>query len=213
MKYKNLTQGDNAITEGSRTLNDHGDLTIIGNTSPRFNFGFTGGINWKAFDFNMFWQGVAKHDYYPHANSSLFYGLTASFASSSILKDSPSLDYWRPADETNILGPNTDAYFAKPYFNAQQTNKNRWFQSRYVLNGAYMRLKNVTIGYTLPQKFANKVFMQKARVFVSGENLLTFTSLPKTLDPETVFANNTGNSVQATYPISKFLTLGFNLTF
>ncbi|MNE35833.1 hypothetical protein D3C80_1296160 [compost metagenome] len=76
-----------------------------------------------------------------------------------------------------------------------------------------MRLKNVTIGYTLPQKFANKVFMQKARVFVSGENLLTFTSLPKTLDPETVFANNTGNSVQATYPISKFLTLGFNLTF
>jgi TonB-linked SusC/RagA family outer membrane protein len=212
MKYKDIT-GDKAVTEGSRTLNDHGDLTIIGNTSPRFNFGFTGGVNWKAFDFNMFWQGVAKQDYYPHANSSLFYGLTAAFSSSSILKDSPSLDYWRPADETNILGPNTDAYFAKPYFNAQQTNKNRWFQSRYVLNGAYMRLKNVTIGYTLPQKFANKVFMQKARVFVSGENLLTFTSLPKTLDPETVFANNTGNSVQATYPISKFLTLGFNLTF
>lgn len=212
MKYKDIT-GDDAVTEGSRTLDDHGDLKVIGNTSPRFNFGFTGGINWKAFDFNLFWQGVAKHDYYPHANSSLFYGLTASFASSSILKDSPSLDYWRPADETNILGPNTDAYFAKPYFNAQQMDKNRKFQTRYVLNGAYLRLKNVTIGYTLPQKFANKVFMQKARFFVSGENLLTFTSLPKTLDPETVFANNTGNSVQATYPISKFLIMGFNLTF
>jgi TonB-linked SusC/RagA family outer membrane protein len=218
MKYKDISGGvdgkaDGSITEGSRTLNDHGDLKVIGNTSPRFNFGFTGGINWKAFDFNMFWQGVAKHDYYPHANSSLFYGLTASFASSSILKDSPSLDYWRPADETNILGPNTDAYFAKPYFNAQQMDKNRKFQTRYVLNGAYLRLKNVTIGYTLPQKFANKVFMQKARFFVSGENLLTFTGLPKTLDPETVFAGNTGNSVQAAYPISKFLIMGFNLTF
>lgn len=211
MKYKDLN-GDGFINDGTRTLNDHGDLKVIGNSAPRFNYGFTGGLNWKAFDFNMFWQGLGKHDYYPHANSSLFYGMTTAFGSSSILKNSPSLDYWRPADETNILGPNTDAYFAKPYFNAQ-TTKNRQVQSRYVLNGSYLRLKNVTMGYTLPQKFAGKVFMQKARIYVSGENLLTFTGLPKTFDPETVFVGNSGNAPQATYPISKYLIMGINLTF
>ncbi len=142
----------------------------------------------------------------------MFWGMTSAFASSSILKNSPALDYWRPADETNILGPNTDAYFAKPYFTVE-TDKNRKVQSRYVLNGAYLRLKSVSLGYTLPQKYAGKVFMQKARIYMSGENLLTFTGLPKTFDPETVFTANTGNSVQATYPMSKFLIMGLNLTF
>lgn len=211
MKYKDLN-GDGFINDGTRTINDHGDLVVIGNSSPRFNYGFTGGLNWKAFDFNMFWQGLGKHDYYPNANASMFWGMTTSFASSSILKDSPALDYWRPADETNILGPNTDAYFAKPYFTVQ-TNKNRLVQSRYVLNAAYLRLKNITLGYTIPQKYAAKLFMQKARIYISGENLLTFTGLPKTFDPETVFAGNSGNSVGATYPISKFLIMGINLTF
>jgi len=211
MKYKDLN-GDGVINDGTRTINDYGDLKVIGNTTPRFNFGFSGGFTWKAFDFNMFWQGLGKHDYYPHANSSLFWGMTAGFGSSAILKNSPALDYWRPADEANILGPNTDAYFAKPYFSVE-TDKNRKVQSKYVLNGAYLRLKSVSLGYTLPQKYAGKLFMQKARIYMSGENLLTFTGLPKTFDPETVFAGNTGNSVNATYPMSKFLIMGLNLTF
>ncbi|MEJ5963781.1 SusC/RagA family TonB-linked outer membrane protein [Pedobacter immunditicola] len=213
MKYKDIDiKKDGVINDGTRTLDDHGDLKVIGNTSPRFNYGFTGGFNWKAFDFNMFWQGLGKHDYYPGANASMFWGMTAAFGSSSILNNSPSLDYWRPADETNILGPNTDAYFAKPYFSAQ-TNKNRQVQSKYVLNGAYLRLKSISLGYTLPQKYAGKLLMQKARIYMSGENLLTFTGLPKTYDPETIFAGNNGNSVGATYPMSKFLIMGLNLTF
>jgi TonB-linked SusC/RagA family outer membrane protein len=211
MKYKDLN-GDGVINDGSRTLDDHGDLKVIGNTSPRFNFGFTGGFTWKAFDFNMFWQGLGKHDYYPHANSSMFFGMGTAFGSSSVLKNSPALDYWRPADETNLLGPNIDAYLAKPYFSVE-TNKNRLNQSRYVLNGAYLRLKSISLGYTLPRKYAGKLFMQKARIYVSGENLLTFTGLPETYDPETVFTGNTGNSVQATYPMSKYMIMGLNLTF
>ncbi len=219
MKYKNLdgdryldTNGNPIINDGTRTLDDHGDLTVIGNTSPRYNYSFTGGVNWKSFDFNMFWQGVGKHDYYPHTNAGMFYGMLTAFGSSTILKDSPALDYWRPANETNILGPNTNAYFAKPYFTAQ-TNKNRQVQSRYVLNGAYLRLKNISVGYTIPQKLSNKLFLQKARIYVAGENLLTFTGLPKVYDPETVFAENTGNAPQATYPVSRYWIMGFNLTF
>jgi len=211
IKYKDLN-GDGFVNDGTRTLGDHGDLKVIGNSAPRFNYGFTGGFNWKAFDFSMFWQGLGKHDYYPGANASMFWGMTAAFGSSSILHNSPALDYWRPADETNILGPNTDAYFAKPYFTAQ-TNKNRQVQSKYVLNGAYLRLKSINLGYTLPQKYAGKLLMQKARIYMSGENLLTFTGLPKTYDPETIFAGNNGNSVGATYPMSKFLIMGLNLTF
>ncbi|HEY0769328.1 MAG TPA: SusC/RagA family TonB-linked outer membrane protein, partial [Sphingobacteriaceae bacterium] len=211
MKYKDLN-GDGVINPGSRTLDDHGDLTVIGNSLPRFNYSMTAGINWKGFDFSMFWQGLGKHDYYPHSNASMFWGMNTSFGSSTILKDSPALDYWRPATETNMFGPNTDAYFAKPYFNAQ-TTKNRQTQSRYLLNGAYLRLKNMHVGYTLPQKLANKMFLQKARIYVAGENLLTFSDLPKVYDPETVFAGNTGNVPQATYPASRYLTMGLNLTF
>src|SRR5690606_5634435 len=134
----------------------------------RYNYSITAGLNWKSFDFSMFWQGLGKHDCYPHANASMFYGMLTAFGSSTLLKDSPALDYWRPANETNLLGPNTDAYFAKPYFHVL-TNKNRQTQSRYVLNGAYIRLKNVNIGYTVPQKWASKLFLQKARISVSGE--------------------------------------------
>ncbi|MGV3686258.1 MAG: TonB-dependent receptor [Daejeonella sp.] len=212
MKYKDLN-GDGRINDGTRTVNDHGDLKVIGNTSPRYNYGLSAGLNWKSFDFNMFWQGLGKHDYYPHASSAMFWGMTTGFGSSSILNNSPALDYWRPANETNLLGPNTDAYFAKPYFTAQ-TNKNRQVQSRYLLNGAYLRLKNISFGYTLPQKYATKLFMQKARIYMSGENLLTFTGLPKTYDPETVFAANlSANTPGATYPLSRFLIMGLNLTF
>jgi len=212
MKYTDLN-GNGVINDGSRILSDHGDLTVIGNTSPRYNIGLTSGFNWKGFDFSMFWQGIGKRDYYPHANSSLFWGMNNNFGSSAILKDSPALDYWRPANETNILGPNTDAYFAKPYFTAQ-TAKNRQTQSKFVLNAAYLRLKNVHVGYNVPQKLANKMFMQKARIFVSGENLLAISGLPKNYDPETVFAANlSSNTPGVIYPISSFLSMGINLTF
>ncbi|HZH71778.1 MAG TPA: TonB-dependent receptor, partial [Mariniphaga sp.] len=189
IKYKNLTEGDNKIDDGTRTINDHGDLTVIGNTTPRYNFSISGGFNWKNFDFNMFWQGVGKRDYYPHASMMVFWGMTNSYGSSSVLKDSPILDYWRPADETNILGPNTDAYFAKPYFSSE-TNKNRQVQTRFLLNAAYMRLKTLQLGYTLPAHISQRAYLQRARIYVSGENLLTLTGLPGTFDPETTIASD-----------------------
>jgi hypothetical protein len=212
MKYKDLT-GDGIINDGTRTINDHGDLVVIGNNSPRYNIGITAGLNWKGFDFSMFWQGIAKRNYYPHTAATLFFGMNSGFGSSGILKGSPALDYWRPADETNILGPNTDAYFARPYFTAE-TNKNRQVQSRYVLNAAYLRLKSIHLGYTLPERISNKFLVQKARIYISGENLLTLSGLPKVFDPETVFAANLSSNVPGVvYPISSSVSFGVNLTF
>ncbi|MBZ4188610.1 SusC/RagA family TonB-linked outer membrane protein [Niabella beijingensis] len=215
MKYKDVN-GDGIINDGQRSLNDHGDLVVIGNNQPRYNIGITGGVNWGQLDFSMFWQGVGKQDYYPDASSALFWGLTSAWGSSGIFKNSYNLDYWRPADETSFLGPNTNAYFAKPYFTAE-TTKNRQIQSRYVLQAGYLRLRNAQIGYTLPRELLKRFKVSNLRVYVSGDNIILFTGLPKSLDPETMVASdpdfggyqNTGEI----YPQTRSLSFGLNLTF
>jgi TonB-linked SusC/RagA family outer membrane protein len=214
MKYKDLN-GDNVINDGERTLNDHGDLSVIGNSSPRYNIGIAASFTWKNLDFNMFWQGILKHPYYPYysgsysSSSSNFWGIVGTIGHSGIFKG-PALDYWRPADETNILGPNTDAYFPAPYSTAENA-KSRQTQSKYLLNSAYIRLKNIQLGYTLPQELTKKVHIQRLRVYVSGENLLTVTSLPEALDPEGLYVGYYG--LGQTYPLSKIFAFGLNLTF
>src|SRR5690606_30878687 len=214
IKYLDLN-GDGKITDGSRTLNDRGDLTVIGNTSPRYNYSISGRVNWKGFDLSMFWQGIGKMDYFPPNSMQLFWGMLHSSGGSGLYKNSVTLDYWRPAGETNILGPNTDAYLAKPYFSAE-TNKNRQVQTRFLQNAAYLRLKNLQVGYTLPSHISEKIFLQRARVYVSGENLLTITSLPGTFDPETTLASdpaNDGYQAGRIYPLSRVFSAGLNLTF
>ncbi len=206
--------GDGIINDGTRTLDDYGDLKVIGNNQPRYNYGITAGMNWKGFDFNMFWQGVGKRDFLPESSTPLFWGLTNAWANSGLYKNSPALDYWRPADETNILGPNTDSYLPKPYFTAE-TEKNKLPQSRYMLNASYIRLKNVQVGYTLPESLVGKMF-SRARVYFSGENLLTFSSLPKVFDPETAIASDSREGGYLTsgviYPMNRTLSFGLNLT-
>ncbi len=212
MKYADLN-GDGKITEGVRTLADHGDLKIIGNRTARYNIGIAAGFNYKGFDFNMNWSGSLKQDYIPKFGVNTFWGLTNSWANSAVLTGSPVLDYWRPADETNILGPNTDAYFPKPYF-SDETFKNRKPQSKYVLNAAYLRLRNVQVGYTLPAAITKKAAIEQARVFVSGGNIITLKRLPKDMDPEqTIVGENSYNDNGYFYPMSATLTIGVNLTF
>ncbi|WP_352421789.1 TonB-dependent receptor [Proteiniphilum sp.] len=214
IKYKDL-DGDGKINDGTRTLNDYGDLRRIGNTTPRYNYSISGGFNWKGFDFSMFWQGVGKQDYFPPNGMMVFWGMTTGTGGSGLYKNSRTMDYWRPLNETNILGPNTDAYFAKPYFSAE-TNKNRQVQTRYLLNAAYLRLKNLQIGYTLPSHISEKILLQRSRVYLSAENLLTLTKLPDNFDPETTIASdpaNDGYQVGRIYPVSRILSIGVNLTF
>ncbi len=218
MKYKDL-DGNDTINDGSRTLDDHGDLSVIGNLSPRYNIGITAGINWKGVDVSMFWQGIGKRDYLPGENSNVFFGIVPNGSpgsESGLYKNGPGLDYWRPANDATILGPNTNAYFAKDYMSTENA-KNRLPQSRYVLSAAYLRLKNFQIGYTVPQQLTKKIFINKARIYFSGENLLTFTKLPKVLDPETAPASDPsigGREVTGgVYPISRNLSFGINLTF
>ncbi len=212
MKYVDIN-GDTKITEGNRTLTDHGDLRIIGNTTPRYNIGIAAGFNWKKFDFNMNWSGSLKQDYLPGFGVNTFWGLTNSWANSAVFKGAPVLDYWRPADESNILGSNTNAYFPKPYF-SNETLKNRQPQSKYVLNAAYLRLRNIQVGYTLSENVSRKVAVQKARIFISSGNLITIKNLPKDVDPEQTIIGEEGyNNNGSFYPMATTFTVGVNLTF
>jgi hypothetical protein len=115
-----------------------------------------------------------------------------------------------------MFGPNTDAFFAKPYFSAQ-TNTNRQVQTKHLVSLAYLRLKNIQIGYTLPSHISQKIFMQRARIFISGEDLLTIDNLPRTMDPETTIASDSNfggyDGQGRIYPLPRVLSLGVNLTF
>jgi len=210
IKYADL-DGNDTISGGSYTLTDHGDLSIIGNSQPRYNYSISAGFNWKSIDFNMFWQGVGKRDMivpFNARNGVAFWGLTHDNSGSTAFEQ--HTDFWRPADDQSILGPNTNGYYPKPYFSGE-SYKNRVAQSRYLLNAAYVRLKNIQIGYTLPKELTQRASIEKVRFYFSGENMLTITKLTKLLDPETSIAS--GARVGQIYPLSKTVSFGINLTF
>ncbi|MEG0993577.1 MAG: TonB-dependent receptor [Bacteroidales bacterium] len=203
--YKDL-DGNNIINKGANTVDDSGDRKIIGNSTPRFIFGLNLGLEWKGIDFSMFWQGVAKRDLW--LAGSTFWGISGGQWQSTGLNE--HLDYYRPANTTSVFGANTDAYYPKMYMNKDM---NQEVQTRYLQNGAYARLKNVQVGYSLPRHILNKIQMQNLRVFVSAENLLTISSLPSGFDPETAYSKYSDNNSGKTYPLQTTFSLGVNVTF
>ena len=197
--------GDGKIDNGSNTLDDMGDLKKIGNNTPRFRTGITLDAQWKGFDFSMFWQGVLKRDFDPGENSMVFWGTTGSGQGGcTSFKD--HMDYFRAEDTASPLGANVNAYYPRPLFN----NKNHKTQTAYLQNAAYMRLKNLQLGYTLPKSLINKIGLQNVRVYVSGENLLTITGLSDTMDPETAGIGKQGGTV---YPLSRVYSFGLSVNF
>lgn len=189
VRFEDL-DGNNKIDIGDNTLANPGDRKIIGNSTPRFAFGITAGLEYKGIDFEMFWQGIGKRDWFPGNGSAAYWGFTNEWQTPL----TTSLDYWTPE--------NTNAFFPRLGW-ANGGNRNT--STRYLQNASYCRLKNVTLGYTIPRNILDKIGVSRLRVYVTGENLLTFTSLIKAFDPETL--NN------MTYPINKKIAVGLNLTF
>ena len=198
--------GDKVINEGANTVDDPGDRKIIGNSTPRFRFGLDLGCEWKGIDFSMFWQGVAKRDLW--LDGPMFWGISGGEWQSTGLKE--HLDYYRPENTTSVFGPNTNAYFPKMYMSKDMNQK---VQTRYLQNGAYARLKNIQLGYTFPTQIINKLHMQKLRVYVSAENVLTITSLPSGFDPETTYSSYSDGNSGKTYPLQTTISFGLNATF
>jgi TonB-linked SusC/RagA family outer membrane protein len=203
--YKDLNN-DGKIDAGSSTLNDPGDRSVIGNITPHFTYGLDLGADWKGFDFRAFFQGVMKRDYFN--NAYMFWGAGRSQWETTVLTQ--HLDYFRD-DPNDPLGLNLDAYYPRPTTPEiwdYPMGKNRQVQTRYLQNAAYIRLKNLTIGYTIPQKITKKIGVQKFRVYAAGENVWTGTKLTKIFDPETI-----DNPTNAAYPLNKTYSFGVNITF
>ena len=200
--------GNGAIDKGEGTADKSGDTKIIGNSTPRYNFGLNLDGAWKGFDLKVFFQGVMKRDYMPRGV--MFWGAHGGLWQSVAYE--PHLNYFRN-DPQHPLGQNLDAYYPQPNWN---NDKNRQTQTRYLQNAAYCRLKNVTLGYTLPMQLTQKFSVNNLRLFVSGENLLTITKLSKMFDPETLgigYGASWGADDGKTYPLSRTISLGLSVTF
>ncbi len=211
MAYRDI-DGDKVITRGSRTLNDHGDLVRLGNDTPRYMFGITVGAEWKGIDFEMFWQGVGKRDIWGGSIPEFW-----PFYNQWMSPITYTLDRWMPTDfekeigvgENKTLNPawlesaNPGAYYPRIYMG--NNGKNQWTSRRYMQSGAYGRLKNLMIGYTIPKSITEKAGISKLRIYLQGENLLTISPMKKYADPETIN--------KMTYPIQKKYSIGVNLTF
>lgn len=187
VKYRDL-DNDGKITKGKNTYDDPGDRKVIGNSEPRYSYGVRGALQWKDFDFDLFVQGIGKKDLVLSGNQ--FWG----FGNEWHVPFKHALDSWTEE--------NRGAYFPRSTYD--NVTGNRETQTRYLQNGAYWRLKSVTLGYTLPESLTGKWYIRNVRFYISGQNLLTFDHLFDIYDPETVSVG--------TYPLTKSVSFGLNIT-
>ncbi|MDR2358944.1 MAG: TonB-dependent receptor [Prevotellaceae bacterium] len=213
VKYKDQN-GDGRITNGSGTEDDPGDLVIIGNSTPRYQYGFRVGADYFGFDLSVFFQGVGKREIW--GDGALV--IPGYNPSDGAMAQAIAGDFWRE--------DRTDAFYPRPYgINAvaygNSTINNTQVQDRYLLNMAYLRLKNITLGYTLPEHLTRKIYLSKARVYLALENILTFdhlNGLP--VDPEVITSYSMWNTTDYNSnrtgvgaPMFKNVSFGIQLTF
>ena len=205
IKYLDLN-GDNIVNGGKGTLEDPGDRRVIGNSSPRYQYGATLNFSWYGFDVSVFVQGIGRLDWYPGADNLRFWGPYCRPYATFIPKNFMS----RVWSEEN-----TDAYFprARAYTSLNSTQGTAYYTNdRYLQNLAYCRLKNLTIGYTIPRRLTSKVGIKECRIYFSGENLATWSALKSDfLDPEQAAADS--DKKANVYPWCKTYSIGLNLTF
>ena len=203
VKFKNLRDDDtstNVITSGDNTFDNPGDRKVIGNITPRYQYGINLGMNYAGFDLNVILQGTGKRDYwisnvltFPMNGDNfvpLFEGLS---------------DYWMPKDPDNgdWSAVNPNAKYPRIYGNRGNSGSNLRQSDKYLSDASYLRIKNITLSYKLPQKWVNQIFLNQMKAFVSIENVATFTSLPSGIDPERIEWN---------YPAFRTVSFGVNIT-
>lgn len=190
VKYVSQGNPDHTISAGSGTPEDPGDLIYLGNSNGRYLYGFNLGAQWKGFDISVMFQGVAKRKMLIDAAA------LAPFYQDYQMPWTIHRDYWTE--------DNQDAFWPRLYqykgndFNFEASDK--WVQ-----NAAYIRLKNLTLGYTIP---IAKKYVERLRVYVTGEDIWEHSQLLEVFDPEA--GNNVGRSY---YPFFRTWTIGLNLTF
>jgi hypothetical protein len=193
IKYKDLN-GDGVISRGSNTLADPGDQTIIAYEAPRYTFGINGSLGWKGISLSLFFQGVWKYDYWPpNDNWNAFYPYNAGNVEWYYLSETWTED-------------NPNAYFPAAHISTN-TKQNVQPQSRYVQDGKFIRLKNLTLAYNFPTSLISKAGLVNARIYFAGQNLFEFTNMHKPLDPEV------RPTLTQEYYKTRTYAIGLNVTF
>lgn len=223
--------GDGIMTKGNRTLSNHGDLEIIGNQSPRYQYSINMSLNWNGIGLSMLWQGVGKRDWYPWTESGFFWGkwnraynsLMKTQTGDNVVKIDKSTDNWR------VTNMDKNPYWTRMVSLAANRNDGplTWENDHYLQDASYIRLKNITVDYTFPKHICKKLRLEGLKVYLSGENLFTHSPMFKhtdMFDPEVItsgdsdFAASTTSGLNGTgngysYPMLKTVTLGINVTF
>ncbi|WP_196936550.1 SusC/RagA family TonB-linked outer membrane protein [Sphingobacterium hungaricum] len=220
-KFKDL-DGDGKIERGL-TENAMKDLKVIGNSGDRFRIGFNLNMDWNGFDASVFLQGVLKRDFYPQHY--LFWGpYQQPYANIYPWH----LDFYREtADSPEQRAKHSQAYLAAGLADANVDAAYPVLQSwladandgkglaipntQYLLNGAYVRIKNISLGYSLPTDVLENWNLGRLRFFITGENIFEFSQVKRFVDPEAI-NNGTDGSAWA-YPFQRKIAIGLNLDF
>lgn len=197
--------GNKIINNGKNTVDDPGDMKIIGYSQPRWNYSFTIGAEWYGIDFSCFFQGVGRRNVYPDHENFTFWGMHGRPYGTFLPKDRTADAYW--SEE------NPDAYLPvlRAYMALDEGGPLRQKTDRYIQNAGYLRLKNIVLGYTLPSKWTRKFHCESLRVYLSGDNLWTYTPIhSKYIDPETFEISSHG----VNYPnLNRNFTVGVVVRF
>lgn len=194
IKFRDLDK-DGKIFTGDNTVDNPGDRRIIGNTNRRYQYGFSARAAWQGFDLSVFIQGVGKRDLF------VMNDLTYPYSSNYGTLYSNLLNYWTI--------DNTGAFYGRIYnLGGGNSSYNKLVQTRFLQNGAYMRVKNITLGYSVPLQWLSRAKINTLRLFVSGDDLLTVKHLPAGVDPE---LRDQGYGAQ--YPVMQKMSIGLNLNF
>ena len=215
------SQGEaiNKITLGENTADKPGDRKILGNSLPSMQYGFTFSFDWMGFDVSAFFQGTGTHYWYPSGMNVAFWGPYAYAYYTAFYHKDFMKNVW--SEE------NTNAYFPRARSNSSTGGQLAPPNSRYIQNVRYLRFKNLTVGYTVPQKLTQKIHVDKVRFYFSGENLAYWSPIKKYskyIDPESSYRRNTttssnglytnGDAADAVaYPWQKTIMFGIDITF
>ncbi len=195
--------GDGEITPGNNTLENPGDRRIIGNESPRYSFGINLDVTYKNFTLTTFFQGIGQRDYWPNdGNWTWFFPFNAGHVERYYITDTWSED-------------NRDAYFPAPHISTRD-GKNKHWQTRFVQDASYIRLKNLALSYDLPKTWASAVGLNNAQIYVAGMNLWEATNIRKPLDPEYLRRDVLGDfsyNGAVEYPLQRIYSVGARISF
>lgn len=209
VKFQDLN-GDGQINDGSRSIDDHGDVEKIGNTTPRFEYGLRLGASYKGFDASIFMQGVGNRKLWGAG----FLAIPGFNTGDGAMPQAIAGDYWTE-ENTNAFYP------AACNMGGSNSGYNLQKQDRYLLDMAYFRIKNITIGYTLPSELTKKILINKARIYLACENFFTFDKLnglpidPEEISGYSMFNSDNYNSGRTGVgtPTMKNMSVGIQLNF